>query len=62
MLINIDLLRKVVEKVGKAQFVREGLATGAKFFNMFFIIYSGIAQSDRENLLRILRMEEEQKS
>jgi hypothetical protein len=55
MLINIDLLRKVVEKVGKAQFVREGLETGAEYFNMLFLIYLGVAQSDRDNLLRNLR-------
>ena len=54
-LINIDLLKEVIQKVDKATFVREKLTTGAENFNMLFLIYSGVAQSDRENLLRNLK-------
>jgi DNA invertase Pin-like site-specific DNA recombinase len=54
-LININLLTKIIEKVGKATFIRERLSTGAEHFNMMFLVYSGVAQSDRENLLRNLR-------
>lgn len=55
MLVNIDLLQKIVNKVGKATFIRENISTGAKHFNMLFLLYSGMAESDRENLLRNLR-------
>ncbi|MFB6467394.1 recombinase family protein [Cytobacillus sp. Hz8] len=54
-LINIELLTKVVEKAGKATFIRESLSTGVEWFNTLFLIYSGVAQSDRENLLRNLK-------
>lgn len=55
ILVNIDLLQKIVNKVGKATFIRENISTGAKDFNMFFLLYSGMAESARENLLRNLR-------
>jgi DNA invertase Pin-like site-specific DNA recombinase len=55
MLVNIELLLKIIDKVGKATFIRERLSTGAEHFNMLFLVYSGIAESDRENLLRNLK-------
>lgn len=48
-------MKDVIQKVDKATFVREKLTTGAENFNMLFLIYSGVAQSDRENLLRNLK-------
>ena len=55
MSVNIELLQKVVDKVGKATFVRENMSSGAEHFNMMFLIYSGIAENDRNNLKRNLR-------
>lgn len=55
MIVNIDILQMIVEKIGKATFVREGLSSGSQHFNMLFLVYSGIAENDRENLLRTLK-------
>ncbi|MFJ7676759.1 recombinase family protein [Peribacillus sp. NPDC097198] len=54
-LININLLKNVIENVGKATFIREILSTGVEHFNMLFLLYSGVAQSDHENLLKNLK-------
>lgn len=55
MIVNIELLKKIVGKIGKATFIRERISTGGENFNVIFLLYSGIAESDRENLLRNLK-------
>lgn len=55
VIVNIEILEGIIERIGKAVFIRESLSTGAENFNMLFLVYSGMAESDRENLLRNLR-------
>jgi hypothetical protein len=45
-LVNIKLLLKFIDKVRKVTFIKERLSTGAEHFNMLFLVYSGIAESD----------------
>ncbi len=56
MSVNIELLQKIVDKVGKATFVRKSISSGADHFNMMFLIYSGIAEKVGITLNEILKM------
>ncbi|WP_409303102.1 recombinase family protein [Peribacillus sp. SCS-155] len=54
-MINIDLISSIIEKVGKVTFVKQGISTVAEHFNMFFLIYSSMAQEERDILLGKLK-------